>query len=89
MHDDVVISRFAHLFREAGSRYTPERQWLTAVNDTDLARAAAIARHHDAATIAVVSEPGRRAHIAGYRFTGRLFLPLFSETLTVDTYRSR
>jgi hypothetical protein len=87
MNDDVVISRFAHLFREAGSEYTPQRHWLTAVNDGDLARAATIARHHGAATIAVVAEPGRRARIAGYRFTGRRSMPVFSETLVVDSYR--
>ena len=87
--DDVVISRFAHLFREAGSRYTPERQWLTALSDRDLARAATIARRHDADTVAVVSEPGRRADLAGYRFTGRTTMPVFSETLVVDSYRRR
>lgn len=85
--DDVVISRFAHLFREAGSRYTPERQWLTALSDHDLARAATIARRHDADTVVVVSEPGRRADLAGYRFTGRTTMPVFSETLVVDSYR--
>jgi hypothetical protein len=85
--DDVVISRFAHLFREAGSRYTPQRQWLTALSDRDLARGATIARHHDADTVAVVSEPGRRATLAGYRFTGRTTMPVFSETLVVDSYR--
>lgn len=87
MPDDVVISRFAYLFREAGSRYTPERQWLTALGDRDLARAAGIARAHDAQTVAVVSEPGRRARLAGYRFTGRTALQVFSETLVVDSYR--
>ncbi len=87
MHDDVVISRFAHLFREAGSTYTPERPWLTALSDRDLVRAAAIARAHGAATVAVVGEPGRRAPLAGYRFTGRRALPFFSETLVVDSYR--
>jgi hypothetical protein len=87
MPDDVVISRFAHLFREAGSRYTPERHWLTALSDRDLARAAIIARRHGAETVAVVAEPGRRARLAGYRFTGRSTLPVFSETLDVDSYR--
>ena len=87
MNDDVVISRFAHLFREAGSEYTPQRPWLTAIDAADLARAAAIARHHGAATIAVISEPGRRPRIAGYRFTGRRAMPVFSETLVVDSYR--
>jgi hypothetical protein len=87
MHDDVVISRFAHLFREVGSEYTPQRQWLTALGGRDLARAATIARRHDAATVAVIAEPGPRAHLAGYRFTGRQTLPFFSETLYVDSYR--
>jgi hypothetical protein len=85
--DDVVISRFAHLFREAGSRYTPARQWLTALSDRDLARAATIARDHHAETVAVVSVAGRQAPLAGYRFTGRSALQVFSETLVVDTYR--
>ncbi|MDQ1532367.1 MAG: hypothetical protein QOF28_128, partial [Actinomycetota bacterium] len=84
--DDVVISRFAHLFREAGSRYAPEQHWLTALSDDDLALAATVARRHDAATVAVVSEPGRRALLAGYRFTGRTSMAVFSETLVVDSY---
>ena len=87
MHDDVVISRFAHLFREVGTEYTPQRHWLTALGDRDLARAATIARRHDARTVAVIAEPGPRAHLAGYRFTGRLRLPFFSEDLVVDQYR--
>jgi hypothetical protein len=85
--DGVVISRFAHLFREAGSRYDPERRWLTAISDHDLARAATIARDHHAETVAVVSVPGRRPRLAGYRFTDRQPLQVFSETLVVDTYR--
>jgi hypothetical protein len=87
MRDDVVVSRFAHLFREAGSRYTPERQWLTALSDRDIARAAAIARDHDANTVAVISEPGPKVRLAGYRFVSRRSLPFFSETLVVDSYR--
>jgi hypothetical protein len=87
MHDDVVISRFAHLFREVGTEYTPQRQWLTALGDRDLARAARIARRHDARTVAVIDEPGPRARLAGYRFTGRRHLPFFSENLVVDSYR--
>ena len=87
IHDDVVVSRFAHLFREVGARYTPHRQWLTAIDGKDLARAAAIARDHHAATVAVISEPGAEARLAGYRFTNRTPLPFFSETLVVDSYR--
>jgi hypothetical protein len=87
MHDDVVISRFAHLFREVGSEYTPQRQWLTALGDRDLTRAATIARRHHAETVAVIDEPGPRARLIGYRFTGRRSLPFFSETLVVDSYR--
>lgn len=87
MQDDVVVSRFAHLFREAGSQYTPERHWLTALSDQDLARAAAIARRHDAATVAVIAEPGPKARLAGYRFTSRQRLHFFSENLFVDSYR--
>jgi len=86
LHDDVVVSRFAHLFREAGAQYTPERHWLTALSDQDLARATAIARSHDATTVAVISEPGPRSRLAGYRFTSRRTLPFFSETLVVDSY---
>jgi hypothetical protein len=87
LRDDVVVSRFAHLFREVGSEYTPQRQWLTALSDHDLARAATIARRHDARTVAVIAEPGPRARLAGYRFTGRRRLPFFSEDLVVDSYR--
>ena len=87
LRDDVVISRFAHLFREVGTEYTPQRQWLTALGDRDLARAATIARAHDADTVAVIAEPGPEARLAGYRFTGRHHLPFFSEDLVVDSYR--
>ena len=31
-HDQVVISEEAHLLREGGAFYTPQRRWLTAVN---------------------------------------------------------
>jgi hypothetical protein len=87
MNDDVVVSRFAHLFREAGSQYTAQRQWLTALSDADLARAAGIARSHDATTVAVIGEPGPKARLDGYRFTSRQPLRFFSETLFVDSYR--
>jgi hypothetical protein len=46
-----------------------------------------IASRHHARTVAVVSEPGRPAQLAGYRYTGRERLPLFSETLVIDSYR--
>ncbi len=87
MNDDVVVSRFAHLFREAGSQYTPERHWLTALSDDDLARAASIARSHDATTVAVIGEPGPKERLDGYRFISRHTLHFFSETLFVDSYR--
>jgi hypothetical protein len=87
MHDDVIVSRFAHLFREVGSEYTPQRQWLTAVDDRDLTRAVVIARRHGAATVAVISEPERPPRLAGYRYTGRRPLPFFSEHLVVDSYQ--
>ncbi len=82
----VVISRFAHLFRETGAAYTPARQWLTAVDDHDLARAVAIAHDHHARTVAVVAEVGVPARLAGYRLQHRAPLPLFSEHLEIDTY---
>jgi hypothetical protein len=84
--DDVVVSRFAYLFREVGSAYTPERHWLTALDARDLRRAATIARVHGATTVAVISEPGPAAHLDGYRLTGRRSLPFFSETLVIDSY---
>ena len=33
-----------------------------------------------------IAEPAPRAELAGYRFTGRTTLPVFSETLVVDSY---
>jgi len=70
--DDTVISREAHLFREGGAFYEPERRWLTAVTDRDLRHAAHIVRESgadDVAVLAVADDDGPSARLPGYRRT--------------------
>jgi hypothetical protein len=42
-HDQMLISRQPHLFREAGTLYDPSARWLTATDDRELHRAVHIA----------------------------------------------
>jgi hypothetical protein len=57
--DTVLVSREAHLLREGGAFYRPDRRWLTAESDRELRRAAEIARASGAGHLAVVGVRGR------------------------------
>jgi hypothetical protein len=87
---DVLISQEAHLLREGGATYEPDRQWLTAVGAQELQDAFRVARAADARTIALVADSARaRPHTpAGFhRAEGEeriQFLP--SVSLRVTTY---
>ena len=43
-HDQAVISGEAHVLREGGAFYSPDRHWLTATDATELHRAIRILR---------------------------------------------
>ena len=73
-HDGtVLVSREAHLLREGGAFYEPDRRWLTATTDKDLAFAGDIAADVDAPALRVVSVHGRRipATIGDWQRAGR------------------
>ena len=54
--EGVVISREAHLFREAGAFYSAP-DWLTAVGADDLRAAVALATRRDACRVSRSSVP--------------------------------
>ncbi len=58
-HDQAIISTDAHLFREGGAFYQPERHWLTAVTDADLVRAARVVARAGDQEVAVVGSADR------------------------------
>jgi hypothetical protein len=58
-HDQVLISEEAHLLREGGAFYTPERHWLTVTNRAELQQAARIARESHATEFGLLSLPGQ------------------------------
>lgn len=57
--DTVLVSREAHVLREGGAFLTPDQRWLTAEDDRELARAAAIAADVGARHLDVVQVAGR------------------------------
>ena len=89
-HDQLVISQEAHLLREGGAFYTPQRHWLTAATGPDLRRAARIARESGASEFALVgTEAASRPRTLDGFERGRAetldFLPGFPVRIT--TYR--
>lgn len=70
-HDDVVISREAHLLREGGAFYAPDRRWLTALTDDDLTEALDVAVRSGADQVALVQVAGRPRPRALGPFTRR------------------
>lgn len=57
--DEILVSREAHLLREGGAFYGPQRRWLTATTDEELRAAAAIAEEAGAGELAVLVLAGR------------------------------
>jgi hypothetical protein len=85
--DDLVISRYPHLFREAGARYDEQRHWLTAVYSPEVRKAAAVARETHARSVAVIVIPGWKTHLDGYREVGRpRQFTFFSERLLIRQF---
>jgi hypothetical protein len=67
-HDQVLISRQAHTFREGGAFYDSSRHWLTATTDAELQEAVDIARRSGATELALVQDPAQSApkQLGGY-----------------------
>ncbi len=89
-HDQVVVSQEAHLLREGGAFYTPQRHWLTATSPTEVRRAARVARESGAHEFALAGGIGRpRPHSIDGFVRGRTqtveFLPGFPVHLTTYT----
>jgi hypothetical protein len=88
--DQVVVSQEAHLLREGGAFYTPQRHWLTATSPTEVRRAARIARESGAHELALIGTTGRaRPHdldgfLRGHTQTIE-FLPGFPVRVTTYT----
>ena len=57
--DQAIISTDAHLFREGGAFYTPDRHWLTALTDSDLMRAARVVARAGDHEVAVIGSADR------------------------------
>jgi hypothetical protein len=88
--DQVVVSQEAHLLREGGAFYTPQRHWLTATSPVEVRRAAHVARESGAHELALIGATGRpRPHDLDGFLRGRTqtieFLPGFP--VRVTTYR--
>jgi hypothetical protein len=85
--DVVVVSRLAHLGREAGARYGRHR-WLNASGDKGTAEAAAIASVARAPRIDVVDlDQGQRAQaLDDWRLAGRRRVPYLGFRLVVASY---
>ena len=69
--EPVIVSRIHHLAREGGAFYG-EKRWLTAISDSDVAAAVAVAEQAGFARVAVVDlAAARRPHdIPGWRRAG-------------------
>jgi len=67
-HDQAIVSTDAHLFREGGAFYEPDRHWLTAVTDADLVRAARVVARAGDHEVAVVGSADRTfpRHLAAF-----------------------
>ncbi len=89
--DTVVISRLAHLGREAGG-WWGEHRWLSAASETDLRSAAAVAARAGADRIDVVDSAGTNRgsdgppRLAGWRLVGTRKVDLLGSPLAVHTY---
>jgi hypothetical protein len=88
-HDEAVLSLEAHLLREGGAFYDPERRWLTATDPTEVREAVEVLRRASVREVAVISPPGatRPRHLGPFVRQGSErveFLP--GLTFTIATY---
>jgi hypothetical protein len=88
--EDLIIARFAHVFREAGAFYTRDRRWLTAPDATSLAAARSVVDATDPATIALITYPDDPTiAFEGYEVARSEPLRFFSESLEIRRYEAR
>jgi hypothetical protein len=88
-HDQAVVSTDAHLLREGGAFYEPDRHWLTATSDRDLRRAAEVVARAGNHELAVVGSDDRKlpGRLAGFTRRGAESLEVLPGTpLRVVTY---
>jgi hypothetical protein len=71
-HDQAVISGEAHVLREGGAFYNPDRHWLTVTSDSELGRAVDIVHDAGDTEFAYVVSDGVKipATLGGYRRDG-------------------
>jgi hypothetical protein len=88
--DVVVVSRLAHLGREAGAWYGRNR-WLNAAGDEGTAQAASIAASANASRIDVVDlDQGRPPQdLDGWRVSGTRLVPYLGFHLRDTSYTRR
>lgn len=84
-HDEMLISRQPHMFREGGAFYTADRKWLTATNDDDLRRAVRIAREVGATEFALIGGADQRgpARLGDYERGDRELVPFIRPDVKV------
>jgi hypothetical protein len=92
-HDQMLISRQAHMLREGGAFYTPQQKWLTATGDGELRRAVRIARQAGVTEFALIggADQGAPATLGGYERGARQLVSFIRPDvkLGVVTYRLR
>jgi hypothetical protein len=88
-HDQAVVSTDAHLLREGGAFYTPDRHWLTATTHRDLRRAADIVARAGDRELAVVGPADEKLprRLGGFTRRGTRTLEVLpGNPLSVVTY---
>jgi hypothetical protein len=90
-HDEVLIARHAQLFREVGAFYEPDRHWLTASTDDQLADAVRVARESGAREFATIGPEGQTnpKALGGYTRGATQLVPFTRSDVRVQvtTYR--
>jgi hypothetical protein len=85
--EQVVVARFGHVFREIGSDYRRDRQWLTAVDQRAIDVTRSVIADRAPETIAVITYPvDPDIDLDGYEVTTRVRLQFFSEGLEIRRY---
>lgn len=86
--EDVVVTRFGHVFREIGAEYTRDRPWLTAVEPEAIVAVRSIIAARSPDTVAVITYPNDRTlELDGYDITEREPFRFFSEALEIRHYQ--
>jgi hypothetical protein len=84
----VLVSSVAHLFREGGASYAPDRRWLTAVQPEQQDQAANLVRQAGYTEFAFITlDAEKPREFDGYRRMGTQSIELFTDVhLRVTTY---